>query len=378
MIIKKVFLFIITILLCSAIQGQTKIGELYQSKDYLTITAFADKESSLNGEELYMLGYAFFQLEKDDKAIEFYDKAIAKGFDNGVTHFYKGVSLTYLKKYDEAVKEIDMALQKEPNNQEYMNQKGLIYKSKGLEDKALDYFEEATRYPNTYGEPFFWVAYIHHGKQDYEKALKCYYVAAQKVPKNNSYYVATLQSIGQLEYTYTQNFEKSALAYAEAVARKTEDYKWYTKLIKAYNANKEFSKANDAFELLKVAYTNKEYSGKELKNKMVSIDEFEWKKHKLNVFKSLEDPKKVLDISYKVYLLNKSGEFNERTFTVEKTIQTQGGTKHLLCEEKKEVHLTYPYGWKTDTIALEDLKKAIVLILEDELKPTASSNFNGK
>ena len=30
-----------------------------------------------------------------------------------------------------------------------MNQKGLIYKSMGLEDKALDYFEEATRYPNT-------------------------------------------------------------------------------------------------------------------------------------------------------------------------------------------------------------------------------------
>lgn len=169
MILKKVFLFIFTILLCSAINGQAKIAELFQSKDYVSLTTLADKESSLNGEELYMLGYAFFQLEKDDKAIEFYDKAIAKGFDNGVTHFYKGVSLTYLKKYNEAVIEIDLALQKEPNNQEYMNQKGLIYKSKGLEDKALDYFEEATRYPNTYGEPFFWVAYIYHGNKILKK-----------------------------------------------------------------------------------------------------------------------------------------------------------------------------------------------------------------
>lgn len=378
MIIKKVFLFIFTILLCSAINGQSKIGELFQSKDYLSLTTLADKESSLNGEELYMLGYAFFQLEKDDKAIEFYDKAIAKGFDNGVTHFYKGVSLTYLKKYNEAVIEIDLALQKEPNNQEYMNQKGLIYKSKGLEDKALDYFEEATRYPNTYGEPFFWVAYIYHGKQDFEKALKCYYVAAEKVPKHNSYYVATLQSIGQLEYTFTQNFQKSAVAYAKAVEHNPKDYKWYPKLIKAYNANKEYSKAAQVFELMKTAYLNKELQEEDLINKMVGIDEFDWKKQKLNVYKSLEDPKKVLDISHKVYLLNKKGDVVERVFTVEKTIQTQGGTKHLLCEEGKEAHLTYPYGWKTDTIALEDLKKAVVLILEDELKPTASSNYNGK
>jgi tetratricopeptide (TPR) repeat protein len=375
MIMRKVILFIFTILLCSAINGQDKVVELFQSKDYLSLTTYVDKENSLNSEELYMVGYAFFQLEKDDMAISFYDKAIAKGFDNGNTHFYKCVSLTYLQKYDEAIKEINLALQKEPNNQEYMNQKGLVYKSKGQEDKALDYFEEATRYPNTYGEPFFWVAYIYHGKKDFEKALKCYYIAAQKVPKHNNYYGTTLQSIGQLEYTYTQNFQKSAIAYAEAVALRPKDYKWYSKLIKAYNANKEYSKADKVFELLKAAYNNNELSGIELKDKMVGIDEFEWKKQRLNVYKSIEDPKKVLDISFKVYLLNKSCENIERVFTVEKTIQTQGGTKHLLCEEKKEVHLTYPYGWKTDTIALEDLKKAIVLILKDELKPTASSKF---
>lgn len=135
--------------------GQTTSAELYSNKDYQALSKLAENDSALNGEELYQVGYAFFQLEKDDKAVEFYDKAIAKGFDNGPTHFFKGVSLTYLQKYDEAAKEIDVALKKEPNNQEYMNQKGLIYRSKGQEDKALDYFEEATRYPNTYGEPFF-------------------------------------------------------------------------------------------------------------------------------------------------------------------------------------------------------------------------------
>jgi hypothetical protein len=57
----------------------------------------------------------------------------------------------------------------------------------------------------------------------------------------NNYYITTLQSIGQLEYTFTQNYQKSALAYAEAVAIRHQDCQWYPKLIKAFYANKAYS-----------------------------------------------------------------------------------------------------------------------------------------
>lgn len=376
---RKVTLLIFNALLYTVVStAQTTFAELYNNKDYLALSKLGENDSALNGEELYRVGYAFFQLEKDEKAVEFYDKAIAKGHDNGPTRFFKGVSLTYLQKYDEALKEIDLALKKEPNNQEYMNQKGLIYRSKGMEDKALDYFEEATRYPNTYGEPFFWVAYIYHGKQDLEKALKSYYIAAEKVPQHNSYYITTLLSIGQLEYTFTQNYKKSALAYAAAIALKPEDYKWYPKLIKAYNAAKDYAKADEVFKQLQTAYTNKELQEGEWKSKLISIDECEWKKQKLNVFKSIEDPKKVLDVMYRIHLLDKTGDKIERVFTVEKTIQTAGGNKHLLCEQKSDLHFTYPYGWKTDAIPLEDLKKAVALILDGKLQHNATSSPNGK
>jgi len=354
--------------------GQPKTtADLYDSKDFEAIIKLEEKGETLTPEEFYMVGYAFFKLENDTKAIEFYNKAIAKGFDNGTVHFYKSISLSYLKRYDEALKEIDISIQRESNNQEYMNQKGLIYKKMGLEDKALDYFEEATRYPNTCGEPFFWVAYIYHGKQDLEKALKLYYVAAEKVPHENEYYVNTLQSIGQLEYNYTQNYQKSALAYAEAIALKPKDYEIYPKLIKAYNALKEYSKADGIFDLMKVAYRNNELP--DMKYKNVGVDEYQWNKQKLTVYRSLEDAKAVLDVSYKVYLLNKTQDAVERIFTVEKTIQVGSGFKFTLCEQKADSHLTYPYGWKTDTVSLEDLKKGIALVLDGKMQNTATSKL---
>lgn len=369
---RKIILVIFAVLMYPVLYGQSPT-ELYSNKDFEALIKLEDKADSLNGEELYMLGFAFFRLENDDKAVAFYDRAIAKGFDNGITHFYKGVSLTFQKKYKEALAEVDLALKKEPTNQEYMNQKGMIYNQQGLEDKALGYFEEATRFPNTYGEPYFWVAYIHHGKNDFEKALKQYYIAAEKIPKKNNYYFKTLLCIGQLEYTFTQNYQKSASAYAEAIALRPDKYEYYPKLIKAYNAAKEYDKADAVFNLMKVAYKNSELPKEEMKYKNTAIDEYEWNKQKLTVYKSFEDPKEVLAVSYKVHLLNRAGDQLERKFTVEKTIQVANGPKHLLCEVKEDSHLTYPYGWATDDIPLEDLKKVIQLVLEDQLQQTATS-----
>jgi len=271
---KKTATFILTILLYSFSYGQT-VTELYNNKNYQELVKLENKADKLTPDELYMVGFAFFQLENDNKAIEFYDKAIAKGLDNGSVYFYKSVSFFYSKKYDEALKQVDNALQKEPTNQEFMNHKGQIYRLQGQEDKALEFFVEATKLPNTFGEPFFWVAYIYHGKQDFKKALELYYVALENVPQHNSYYLTTLQSIGQLEYTYTKNFKKSADAYAQAVALNPKDYEYYPKLIKSYNAAKEFAKADSIFSLMKIAYEQKELSEDYMKYRNVAIDEYE-------------------------------------------------------------------------------------------------------
>ena len=376
---RKIVTLTFVILLCSLSFGQTT-RELYNQKNYTELIKLEKSADKLTPDELYMVGFAFFQLGNDNKAIEFYDNAIVKGLDNGSVHFYKGLSLCYLKRYEDASKEIDTAIQKEPSNQEFMNQKGLIYKYQGQEDKALEFFEIATKLPNTYGEPFFWVAYIYHGKQDFAKALALYYQALENVPKRNSYYLKTLQSIGQLEYTFTKDYLKSAEAYSQVINLKPKDYEYYPKLIKAYNAAKEYSKADSIFGLLKIAYNNKELSEDDMKFRNIAIDESEWNGQLLSVYKYLVDPKESLDISYKVYLLTKTDKKIEKTFMVEKTSKNPDNIKHLLCEKDKKTgsHITYPYGWKTDYIPLAELKKAVILVLDGKMKQAASSNFGNK
>lgn len=377
---KKILPIFLTILLYSFSYGQTAT-ELYNNKNYQELVKLEKKAEKLTPDELYMVGFAFFQLENDNKAIEFYDKAISKGLDNGSVYFYKGLSFYYLKKYDEALKQTDIALQKEPTNQEFMNQKGQIYRLQGQEDKALEFFELATKLPNTYGEPYFWVAYIYHGKQDFKKALTLYYVALDSVPKQNSYYQTTLESIGQLEYTYTKDYLKSAKAYSRAIEIDKDNYELYYKLMKSYNAAKEYVKADSIFSLVKIVFEKGKLPKEDMEIKTIAIAQFEWNGQTAAIRKSLIDPKESLDISYKVFLLNKEGDKVERRFVIEKTIQFEkDGAKHLLCEQDQKTgdHITYPYGWSTDNIPLDDLEKAVKLVLDGKMKYSAKSNFGKK
>jgi tetratricopeptide (TPR) repeat protein len=369
----------LTILICSFSYAQTAT-ELYKNRNYQELIKLEKKADQLKPDELYMVGFAFFQLGNDTKAIECYDKALAKGLDSGFVHFYKGLSLCYQKKYDEALKEVETSLKKEPSNQEYLNQKALIYRYQGQEDKALVYFEEATKLPNTYGEPFFWVAYIYHGKQDFKKALDLYYIALDSVPQRNSYYLETLKNIGQLEYTHTKNYLRSANAYAQAINFEPNNYELYYKLMKSYNAAKEYTKADSLFGIVKIAFENEKLPKNDMEIKTIAIAQFDWNGQAAVIRRSLIDPKKSLDISYKVFLLSKDGDKVERRFVVEKTIQLEkDGANHLLCEQgKKSEHFTYPYGWSKDTIHPDELEKAVRLVLDGKMTPAASSNFGSR
>ena len=377
---KKILAITLLLFLCSSIYAQT-VTDLYEKKDYRALVKYENKSDKLTPDELYMVGFAFFQLENDNKAIEFYDKAIANGADNGGVHFYKGLSLNYLKKYDEAIKELDIAIQKEPTNQEYMNEKGLAYYYQKKYDKALEVFEEAKKLPNTFPDPVFWVAQIAHEKEDFNKALTGYYEALTILPKTNQYYLLSLTGIGQIEYTVTKDYAKSAKAYAEAVQLSPDDYELYYKLMKSYNAAKDYQKADSIFSLVKKAFEKGKLPKEDMEIKTVAIAQFDWNGQSAVVRRSLVDPKEVLDISYKVFLLTKAGDKVERRFVVEQTIQFEkDGAKYLLCEQDKATgsHITYPYGWTMDTIPVEELQKAVIMVLDKKMKAGASSTTSDK
>ncbi|OBQ50219.1 hypothetical protein JJL45_11805 [Tamlana sp. s12] len=372
-------LSILLTFLFGIINAQT-VEELYNKRDFKELIKFADKSEDLTKEQLYCVGYAFFQLENDKKAIEMYDKAITRGLDDDNIYLYKGLSLRYDQQYDKAVETFKIAIDRNPKGQKNYTELGNTFYYQKKHDSALVYFYKARELDFELGDPYFKVPDIYHIQQNFTKALEEYYTSASLINKEDPTYIEILKSIGLLEYTVTKNYNNSIKAYSEVVSLLPKDYNIYPKLIKAYYANENYMKGDSLISIMKAEYEKGTLPEEYQKYGSVAIDEFEWNGQKVITYKYFKETKETLDIMYKIYLLSKDDKSVERTLMTEKTIQIgEDGAKHLLCErEKNGVHHTYPYGWSTDEIDYPSLKKSVILVLNKEMNPSASSSFGTK
>jgi len=354
------------------------VEDLYIKRDFKELIKFESKKDELSKEELYYVGYAFFQLENDKKAIEMYDMAISKGLDDDYIYLYKALSLMYDKQIGRARDNFRIAINRNPTSQKNYNEMGNSFYFFEELDSALVYFQKARNLEYELGDPYLKLPNIYHVKQNYEKALEEYKVSASLINKEDPVYLTLLSEIGLLEYTITKNFNQSIKAYQEVISLQPDNYDLYPKLIKAYYAKEDYTNGDSLIAIMKTAFEQGKLSEEYQKYKDVAIAEFEWNNQKVLVNKSFVDPKETLDIMYKIYLLSSDGKSVERTLMTEQTIQfDEDGAKHLLCEREKDgTHYTYNYGWSTDNIDFSNLKEAAIAVFDKKISPGASSKIN--
>ncbi|MCD1115396.1 tetratricopeptide repeat protein [Chryseobacterium turcicum] len=326
----KKFYLILLFFSCSSIFGQ-KVLKLFNEQNFDEIIKLEKESETLSAEELYYVGYAFFRKENDVKAIEYYDKALSKKFDDAMLYFQKGYSLMFLKQYDQALENINIAISKSPLAEFYI-EKARIYKIK----------QDIINEEKTYIE----------GLQNSEL-------------KDDKWYLELIKNAGNFYYAQIKDFQKSEKVYEDGISAYPNEYILYEKLIKALNAQNKFAEANEIFDQTKVFYFEKKLPEDNMKFKNLAVDEFQWNNQRVNVYKYFEKPKETLESIYTVYLINKTGKKIERKFNIEKTLQIEKtDVEFVICEESNEGHTTFPIGFKDDSFTLKDLRTLIKKVLD--------------
>jgi len=352
------------------------IEELYAQRDYKKLIEYSTSES-LTKEQCYCIGYAYFQLEDDANAIKMYDLAISKGLDEDYIYLYKGLSLSYDKQYSKAIDNFKIAIERNPKGQKNYTELANVFYLTERYDSALVYFYKARELEFELGDPYFKIPNIYHIQENFDKALEEYQISASLIDKSDPLYAELLQNIGLLEYSYKKNYPNSIQAYSDMLIIIPQEYNLYCKLIKAYYANEEYSKGDSVFNILKTKYEHKELPKEMMEIRGEVVDEFTWNGQRVSAMKYYEKPKKFAEPIFQFFLIDKKGEAVEKKILTEKTMSEIDGTKHLLCgiDKKTGFHHTYPIGWETDEIDYKELKKYVIMVLDGEIQPQASSNF---
>lgn len=239
----------------------------------------------------------------------------------------------YMKKYNEALKDMDKAIAEAP---------------------VAEFYYEKIR--------------IYIIQNDAVNEEKTFLEALDKSREKDDWYKKIIEMAGNFYYV-KKDFAKSEKIYKDGISEFPKEYTFYGKLIKSLNAANKFTEANEYFDKMRKFYEDKELPEDEMKFKNLAVDEFVWKNQWINVHKYFEKPKEMLDALYILYLIDEKGEKVERRFKIEKTTQIKKtDSEFVICEEIKEGHRTYPIGFKDDTFTLEALRSNIIKILDKENK----------
>ena len=352
------------------------IEELYEKRNFKKLTEYS-KSDDLTKEQCYYIGFAYFQLEDDANAIKMYDKAIKLGLDEDYIYLYKGLSLRYDKQYGKAIENFRLAIQRNPKGQKNLTELGNCYYFQHQYDSALVYFYKAREQEYELGDPYLKIPNILHLQEKFDQALEEYRISASMINKSDEIYTELLRNIGLLEYTVKKNYPNSIRAYTEMLKIIPDEFNMYAKLIKAFYANEEYARGDSVFNILKVNYEQKKLPKDMMDVRGETVDEFMWNGQRVSAMKYYERPKEFADPIYQFFLIDKTGQKVEKKFLTEKTGVDIDGVKHLLCgiDKATGTHYTYPIGWETDDIDYKQLKKYVIMILNGEMKPQASSNF---
>lgn len=161
-----------------------------------------------------------FENGEYEKAIEYSDKILAKEPDNYGALAIKGTSLTYLEKFDEALKALEKAETFGSDAELYYELGYTCYELQKYSE-AVEYLDKATALAEEYIDAYIFKGYSLVELQKYDEAGKCA-DSIEEFDKNNAY----AYNIRGLIKVYTGNYEEGINNFDKAIQFYEDDGKY--------------------------------------------------------------------------------------------------------------------------------------------------------
>jgi len=343
----------------------------YENEQYdQIISDHSHKVKDYPAKAIYYVGMAYYMKADDNNCLKLMDLSIKKDETDADVFFIKGMTYNYMGKFDNAIKSFNKAIQLDSTNSNYFSGLGDSYVSQEKYEKALSFYITATKKKDPIDRPFTMIPQIYAELNQPEKALESFYKSKETISKKSDSYINALYNIGLYELL-NKDYDKSEPAFKELIELAPNDFHSYAKLIQVYYGKKEYDKAKPLIEKLYQAY-EKGILKDNLKS-MFCFDQFDWKDKLILAYERFAVKKGELYYKHVFYVTNDKGE-------IEFTIQTEnspisvelGGPKYVLGMNKNGTHSTFGFRFN-ENFKYEDLKNSVIKVLEEKVKPSASS-----
>lgn len=352
-------------------QITTELKKAYGDEKYdLIISEHSTNASEYPAKAIYYIALAYYMKADDSNVLKLLDLSIAKDNTDPDVYFIKGMTLNYTGQFDKAIESFNKAIELDSTNTNYYSGLGDSYISQEKNEKALLAYVTATEKNDPIDRPFTMIPQIYAELNQPDKALDAYYKSIKNISKESDSYINALYNIGLYELL-NKDYEKSEIALKELIQLAPNDFHSYAKLIQVYYGKNEYEKAKPLREKLYQAYDQGIL--KDGLREMFCFDQFNWNDKLIQVFERFAVKEGELYYKHLFYVVNNNGEIEFRIQTENSPVSIeQGGPKYVLGMDKDGTHSTFRYGFE-ENFDYDNLKQKVILVLEEKIKPGASS-----
>lgn len=351
---------------------EIKIKALLDSGRYeAVLNKYLPPRSNYSAKALYYTGFACFMKEDNDNCVRLMTLAIKKAPGYSRAYFIRAATYNYMGRYADAVKDFRAAIALNPEYGEYYSGLGDAWYNLQKDSLALQAYIKAAAQTDAPERAFLMIPQLYAARKEEDKALDAYYIARYKVSRESDAYANILYNIGLFELQ-KGDYDKAEAALQELLQLAPDDFPAYAKMIQLYYGRKEYEKAKPWKEKLYEAHQKGLLAGT-LQDKFC-FDQFKWKDKLIQVYERYEQgPKKQIYNKHLFYILDADDHIEFRMQTEYSPLSVEAnGPWYLLCLSAGNTHSTFNIGFGED-VKYEDLKAAVISVLEGKVKPAASS-----
>ena len=181
-IISSLILTIYSLTIFAQDQTTENLKTLSDTKQFdKIIEQHASKSKDYNAKALYYIGQAYYMKEDDNNCLKFMNLSIEKDSKDPAPLYIKASTLNYMKKYEEAIKSFQLAINLKSDDAEFYSGLGDSYYQLEKFDLALENYKKATEQNKCPDRPYSMIAQIYSDLKQNDKALEAFYTAKSKI-----------------------------------------------------------------------------------------------------------------------------------------------------------------------------------------------------
>lgn len=356
----------------SATPFEAEIRAAYRADRQDEVLSYTDRAKELGDSSLYRIGRTYFKREDMDNALKFFNLTLERNPRYQNAWYFRSILHLSGSDFEKALSDVNRAIAIDASDPDYFYLKGDVFRALEKPDSALTAYRKATQFKNCPNDTWVMIAEVYAGLDRYDDAAAAFRASLPFAEQDSQRYHWRLYNTGLCEFLAGRpaEAEKTLL---DLLGRTPADYAAIAKLVQVLYTQEKYKETKPWKDKLYEGWK----AGKmpERMKDDFCFDQFKWKDREVIAYEQFAEEGN-LYYKHVFYVFDAAGKMDFQVQTEHSIALKMADAKYTMGMNRGNTHYTFMSFIFQEDVEYKVMKKAVLDILNEKVKPSSSSTIS--